>query len=139
VFHHLTDESTRLTVGTAHGRARLRQFAARAFVHGKMRLVCEEFSKTTPKSELLKPFWPSLGVSGNKDIRIIVKGFIDLQEQRHAADYDLSRPFTRHEANTAADQAREAMDAWDRLKAGSEEIALLFALPLMLWPGLSGR
>jgi len=139
LFHYLAEECTRLIVGAAHHRAPFRQFAARALVHAKMKSVCEEFAKPMPKHDLLKPFWPTLQVANNPDVRTLAKNFIELQEQRHAADYDSSRRFTRHEANTAADQAQEAMDAWDQLKAQHGDLALLFALSLMLWPGLSGR
>src|SRR5437016_2101551 len=99
LFHYLIDECTRMIVGTAHNRVGLRQFAARAFIHGKMKAVCEEFAKSTPKNELLKPFWNTLNVSNNLEVRTIAENFIDLQEQRHAADYDLSRRFTRNDAN----------------------------------------
>lgn len=139
LFHYLIEECTRLTIGTAHSRVQLRQFAGRAFVHGKMKSVCEEFTKPTPRSELLQPFWARLRVHATPEIRTIAENFIDLQGDRHAADYDLSRNFTRHDANTAADQAKDAMDAWDVLKVQHEEVALLFALSLMLWPGLGVR
>jgi hypothetical protein len=138
-FHYLIEECARLTVGASHDRAPFREFAGRAFVHGKMKAVCEEFAKTTPKSELLKPFWANLQVANNLEVRTIAENFIDLQEQRHAADYDLSRHFSRQDANIAADQAEEAIEAWNKLKGQHEDLALLFALSLMLWPGLTGR
>jgi uncharacterized protein (UPF0332 family) len=139
VFHFLIEECTRIAVGTAHDRARFRQFAGRAFVHGKMKSVCEEFTKNLPKSELLKPFWSMYQVSTNMQIKTIAQNFIDLQEQRHSADYDLSWYFTRDEATTSIDKAQEIMDAWGVLKAQHAELSLLFALSLMLWPGLIGR
>jgi uncharacterized protein (UPF0332 family) len=139
LFHYLIEECARLTVGAAHERAPFRQFAGRAFVHAKMKAACEEFAKTSPKSELLKPFWAGFQVANNLEVRTIAENFIDLQEQRHAADYDLSRRFSRQDANIAADQAQEAIEAWKKLKAQQEKLALLFALSLMLWPGLSGR
>ncbi len=139
LFHYLIAACTRLTVGAAHGRGHLREFAGRTFVHGKMKAVCEEFAKTMPKSELLKPFWPRLAVARNQDIQTIARNFIELQERRHAADYDLAWRPTRSDANAAADQAKEAIDAWNRLKSQDMELSLLFALSLMLWPGLSGR
>ncbi|MBI4027035.1 MAG: hypothetical protein HY360_18770 [Verrucomicrobia bacterium] len=138
LFHFLIEECTLLTIGTAHNRVRLRQFAGRAFVHGKMKAVCEEFVKTTPR-DLLEPFWQSLHVPSIPDVRILAENFIALQQQRHAADYNLSRRFKRHEANRAVDLAQEAFDAWRRLKRRHTELALLFALALMLWPGLGGR
>jgi uncharacterized protein (UPF0332 family) len=139
LFHYLIEDCTRLVVGTAHHRAPFRQFASRAFVHAKMKAVCEEFLKTTPKHELLRPFWPTLRIANNSEIQTIANSFIVLQVQRHAADYDLSRHFTRDDAHLAARQSQEAMDAWKRLKTQHEELSLFFALALMLWPGLSGR
>ncbi len=139
LFHYLIEECASKTVGTAHDLAPFRQFSGRAFVHGKMKSVCQEFARTTPKSELLKPFWSTLNVPNASDVKTVARNFIELQETRHAADYDLSRRFMRHDANTAAEQAREAIDAWRRLKQQQEELALLFALALMLWPGLTGR
>ena len=138
-FHFLIEEATRLTIGAGHNRSALRQFASRAFVHGKMKIACDEFTRATPKSDALKSFWPALGVPTNADSKTVALNFIDLQEARHDADYNLSRHFTRQDAATAADKTQDAIDAWDRLKAANEPLALLFALSLMLWPGLSGK
>src|SRR2546428_10094131 len=79
LFHHLIEACARLTVGAAHDRALFRQFAGRAFVHGKMKVVCEEFAKTTPRSELLRPFWINLQVANHLEVRTIAENFIDLQ------------------------------------------------------------
>ena len=119
---------------------RYRPLITRCFTTcAKMKAACEEFLKRTPRSDLLQPFWPTLQVATNVEVRTIAQNFVDLQEQRHAADYDLSTRFSRMEALTAADRVEEAMDAWDVLKAGNEQLALLFALSLMLWPGLGAR
>ncbi len=139
LFHYLIEECTKLTVGTAHNRARLRHFAGRAFVHSKMKAVCEEFTKSTPKSELLKPFWNELQVPANAEVRTIAMNFVELQGLRHSADYELARHFSRKDATTAVAQAAESIDAWKQLKAQQEELSLLMALSLMLWPGLTGR
>jgi uncharacterized protein (UPF0332 family) len=139
LFHFLIEEATRLTVGAGHNRTALRQFAGRAFVHGKMKSVCDEFTKATPKSDALKPFWPAFGVQASVDLKTVAENFIDLQEARHDADYNLSRPFTKQDAKTASDKTQDAVEAWNRLKAANEPLALLFTLSLMLWPGLSGK
>jgi uncharacterized protein (UPF0332 family) len=116
LFHFLGEEATKLIVGTAHNRTALRQFAGRALVHAKMKNVCEEFIKGTPKSDLLKPFWPALHVAASGDIKTVSEAFINLQDLRHAADYDLTQSFTRQDAEEAAGQAKDAMEAWDRSK-----------------------
>lgn len=139
LFHFLIEEATRMAVGTAHDLVELRQFAGRAFVHGKMKNVCDEFTKRQPSNHLLRPFWPRMGVNLDADLRTVVENFIELQELRHGADYDLARTFTRQQAETAADQSRDAFDAWSRLKTNHQTLAQFFALSLMLWPGLSGR
>jgi hypothetical protein len=133
------EHCTRLTVVAGHDRLALRQFARRAFVHAKMKAVCEEFLKTAPRSELLQSFWPALHVTTNVEVQTIARNFVDLQEQRHASDYDLSARFSRQEALAAADLAEEAMEAWDSLRSSHEQLALLFALSLMLCPGLGTR
>jgi hypothetical protein len=104
-----------------------------------MKSVCEEFIKSTPKSDLLKPFWPMFQVGASADIRTVAATFINLQELRHAADYDLAHTFTRQDADTAADLAKDAIEAWNRVRAANEQLAFLFVLSLMLWPGLAGR
>lgn len=138
LFHYLGEHCTRLTVGAGHERLALRQYVGRAFVHGKMKAVCEEFLKTTPK-DILQPFWPTLHVTTNIEVKTIARNFVDLQEQRHTADYDLSAKLSRAEALAAADLAEEAMDAWDSLKGSNEQLAQLFAMSLMLWPALGSR
>lgn len=147
LFHFLIEEATRLAVGTTHDQKDLRDFAGRAFVHGKMKSVCEEFTKTTPRSDLLRPFWLTLQTPLNPDLATVATHFVDLQNARHDADYNLAKLFKRADARIAAEQAREAMDAWGRLKnsthatdaAKHKKLASLFALSLMLWPGLSGK
>jgi uncharacterized protein (UPF0332 family) len=139
LFHFLAEESTKLSVGGAHNRTKLRQFAGRALVHAKMKNVCDEFTRAIPRSDLLKPFWPTLNVAASADIVTVASTFTDLQELRHMADYDLTRSFTRQDAESAADQAKDAIDAWIRVRTANEPLASLFALSLMLWPGLGAR
>jgi hypothetical protein len=88
-------EATLLLVGAAHADIRLRQLAARAFVHGKMKSLCKEFLKTNPQvvHELLSPFWSTFNVVNNQQIRAVAQTFIDLQDERHDADYNVSSCF----------------------------------------------
>ena len=138
-FHFLIEEVTRLTIGSGHNRTALRHFAGRAFLHGQMKAVCEEFTKATPKSVALKPFWLAYAVQGNADLKAIAESFIELQKARHAADYNPAAKFARHDAESASDQTRDAIAAWNRLKSKHENLALLFAVSLMVWPGLTGK
>ncbi len=139
LFHLLIDEGTALIIGGANQRLSLRHFAARSFIHGRMKNVCEEFRKSKPRSPQLQLLWPQFNPPANADLSTVVDAFVQLQEQRHDADYNLSRSFTRSEAMLAVGEVAGALEAWSRLKRTDRELALFFALSLMIWPGLSGR
>jgi len=45
LFHFLGEEITRQIIGAGNDQSELRHFAARAFVHVRMKEVCQEFAK----------------------------------------------------------------------------------------------
>lgn len=139
LFHFLAEEITRQIVGAGHDQTHLRHFAARAFVHGKMKEVCQEFAKTTPSSKLLKHWWNLLPVATSPEVKTVAESFIELQNLRHAADYNFASSLAKQEAINAANRAQEAMTAWRQLQSKQPRIANLFGLSLVLWPGLSGH
>lgn len=57
LFHFLIEETTRQIIGAAHEHAQFRHFAARAFVHGKMKTACEEFPF---RFAFIGVYWPLL-------------------------------------------------------------------------------
>lgn len=103
VFHFLIEESTALLFGTGHGDAAFRQLAARAFIHAKMKSVCAEFVKPNPLhvNPLLRTFWQRFGIANSQPTRLVAQTFIDLQDDRHTADYDLTVSFSRQDALNA--------------------------------------
>jgi len=141
LFHFLIEESTALICGAGQEDQHLRQLASRAFVHVKMRSVCREFVKPNPQDvhDLLQPFWSRLGIANNHQVRLVAQTFIDLQDDRHTADYDPSVSFSRQDALNAALRADTAVNAWRQLKTANPQIARLFAIALILWPSLAGR
>ncbi len=141
LFHFLIEESTALLCGAGRGDTAFRQLAARAFVHGKMRSACAEFLKPNARQvhALLQPFWTSLAIANSPQAQLIAQAFIDLQDDRHAANYDLSVSFSRPIALSAVTRAEAAVTAWRHLKATNPEACRLYALVLMLWPSLAGR
>ena len=48
------------------------------------------------------------------DLKLVADAFVELQEARHKADYDLSSDFGRQEALSKVDSARQAFEAWER-------------------------
>lgn len=139
LFHFLIEEATKLSFGTQRTRAGLRHFAGRSLSHSKMKLVCTEFLKPTPSSKLLRPWWRRLPIAGDGDLRLVADTFVDMQLQRHNADYDLDATVVRSDALNAVANVQSAIDAWRRLLRKQPEIANLFAAALLLWPGLSAR
>jgi uncharacterized protein (UPF0332 family) len=136
LFHFIGEESARALIGGGAPHKGLRQLACRSLAHGKVKSVCIEFQKTTPRQSL-EPFWTSMRVAANADLREICKTFADLQQARHAADYDQSQSVSRASALDACKQAREAIDAWYRLKSSDPVLLHFFATVLILWPGLT--
>jgi uncharacterized protein (UPF0332 family) len=141
LFHFLIEESALLLFGAAPADLPFRQLAARAFVHGKMRSVCLEFVKPNPQQVhvLLQPFWIPLGIAPNQQARLIAQTFIDLQDDRHSADYDVSLVFSRQDALNSVTRAEAAVAAWRQMKSATPEICRLYATTLILWPSLAGR
>lgn len=145
LFHFVGDESAKLFVGTGPQRKSARNLARRAIVHSKLKAVCLEFLRPNPKAVVIKEFWESaenhdpLGIVGDPDFAILGKNLCDLQAKRHEADYNFARNLSRQDAFDACDQAEAAMEAWKHLKQDKPEALRLFAMAILLWPGLSGR
>jgi hypothetical protein len=134
-----------VVIGAGPKAKPFRDFARRAISHKELKNVCKEFEKPTPKPGILKNFWNQstdadpLSIIGDSDFATICVAVQDLQDQRHRADYDFSKQFSRTDALDAYRKVSEAMDAWDRLKKTKAEALKLFAMSILLWPGVSGR
>jgi hypothetical protein len=71
------------------------------------------------------------GYSTPSDLKIVANTFMELQEARHAADYDLSRTFRRQEALDFVASAREAFQAWERVRKTDD--ARVYLASFLLW------
>lgn len=138
LFHFLIEESTVLVVGAVHKNKPLRQLVGRGFTHTAMRDASAEVGKRTPR-DLLKPFWALYFISSNTTLERLAAAFVDLQQERHRADYDLSQPLTLDEADALVQQARRAMSDWKSLKKNDPEIAQFYALSLFCWSNWKTR
>ncbi|HCN78982.1 MAG TPA: hypothetical protein DIT13_17590 [Verrucomicrobiales bacterium] len=141
LFHFLIEEAALVVCGAAHADQRMRQMAGRAFDHGKMKSLCREFVKQNAQQvhSLLQTFWPQFNIPGSQHIRLVAQTFIDLQEERHEADYDMSVVFSRQEALNAVSRVDAAIHSWRHLKQASRDTCRLFAISLALWPSLASR
>lgn len=138
LFHFLIEEAVLLVVGTAYSDKSLRQLIGRAFTHTAMKDVSSEMGKGTPR-DLLKPFWLLYSIPTCASLQAVASAFVDLQNERHRADYDLSQPFTQREADSLVNRARSALADWELLKRNHPEVARFYALMLLHWNGLKAR
>jgi hypothetical protein len=88
LFHFLIDEACRILLGTPWKDRALRAVLARAFDHGAMASASKSFQGGTLPDHL-RPVLK--GSPLPKDLIKVASAFVSLQEQRHWADYDLSR------------------------------------------------
>ena len=74
--------------------------------------------------------WKSaLGAGGvSAKLMAVADAFVELQEARHDADYDLSRVYTRREATDLVKRTRRAFAAWKKCRENQDAHVYLIAL-----------
>jgi hypothetical protein len=103
---------------------RLRDQARRAFAHLEMKNACEQLTKSsTMLSRLLKPPLEA-------ELLLVAKVFIELQQKRHAVDYDLTQAFNRTNVLALIANAKMARAGWSKIR--NEPNAVVFLAALLL-------
>jgi hypothetical protein len=126
LFHLLVDAATRVILPAKDKT--LRGQLARSFTHQRMREAAQEVTTSSANGS---KGWFQLGPTlPSADLRSVAQAFIDLQQARHDADYNLAQPFRRSHVQGHVATARDAFENWKRIQ-GSEE-ARLFLLALLL-------
>jgi len=59
---------------------------------------------------------PGGGYTTPDHLKTVANTFVSLQQARHEADYDLSPTFRRQEALDFVESARQAFEAWERVR-----------------------
>lgn len=134
LFHLLTDEAASLVAGAAgpvKSRTDLRRLVGRAFTHTQIKNACGEMVKGTPV-DILKPFWSDLEIPHQSELIALAKAFLNVQEERHRADYDLSHAFTRAEVQVILERVEKATQDWQKLKKDHRRVAHFFALSMIM-------
>ena len=120
LFHFLVREATGLT-GGGDG---LRSVIGRAYSHAEMKKACQQFVRP---AGLESPLREAVGAVP-ADLVLVTRTFIDLQEARHDADYNLTERFNRPDTLVRINQVEAAMEAWGRIRATPAARAFLALL-----------
>jgi hypothetical protein len=123
LFHLLIDEAAGQFFDVPE---KLRAIVQRAFNHSDMRKLCEEMARPVPKNSLGNVLAEPI----NAKLRNVAKTFVELQDSRHLADYDVSEPFDAIRARLLLDRAEEAFSDWEDEKDSTNAKVFLAALLL---------
>ncbi len=135
LFHLLVaDGARRLSPAKPDG---LRALVQRAFNHGDMRNVCKGFADGHEAAvRNRQPGQPPPAtrrlITLPLDLRLfsVAQTFVDLQELRHEADYNLDRQWRRLDVLSTVRIARQAFADWSAIRA--TPTAAVFAAALLL-------
>lgn len=107
----------------------LRGRVRRAFAHAEMKKVCQQFRQGNV-ANLSSALQGLVTQPLSQDIAIIADAFVELQEARHAADYDPSELFIRPDVLAMIDLVDQAFTAWRVVKDTPNANVFLAALLL---------
>jgi hypothetical protein len=103
----------------------LRQQAQRAFMHGEMKRACEQFAK--PGAGNLAHL---VNAPIQPELNRVAAAFVDLQEARHSADYEVSQSLDRVSVLQTIDKAKKAIADWRLVRNSANANVFLAALLL---------
>jgi uncharacterized protein (UPF0332 family) len=135
VFHLLVDEACRIQIGAQRNQAPFRQVLGRAFAHGVMKEACKSFGGGTLKKGVAKGLPAGFTIPG--EIRELAETFVDLQDNRHLADYDLTERFKRSEVLVLIAEVRKHSETFRNLASSNEK--RFFLACLWAWKELANR
>jgi len=135
VFHLLVDEACRVQIGAQHNQAPFRQVLGRAYTHGVMKETCKSFGGGTLKKGVAKGLPTGFTIPG--EIQRLADAFVDLQDYRHLADYDLTERFKRSDVLTLITEVRKHSEKFRNLPPSNE--TRFFLACLWAWKELANR
>lgn len=139
LFHFLVREVCRGVIGTQYPGRGYRHSIARAFAHSTMKDVCISFAGGQLPKSVVGPLPKSS--AGHylvvKPIQTIAATFVDVQEKRHLADYDLSKQFKRSEVLALIEQTGAHIAEFSNLPASHDR--QFFLVCLLTWKELRNR
>jgi hypothetical protein len=105
----------------------LRAQVRRAFVHADMKALCRQFAGRTGLSNHVQPL---VSLPLDAGLISVARTFVELQDERHAADYDVGQSFSRFEVLDMIGRVQTAFDDWSQIRATPTAAVFLTALLL---------
>jgi hypothetical protein len=124
LFHRLIDDGiARLASGANQPEA-----FGRAFGHTDMKKICQHLQKSPLPPQITAFFGPAVPT----ELKNVAAAFIELQDLRHAADYDRGRspPFSKADARDAVGRVETAFRDWEQVR--TTPAAQVFLVLLLL-------
>jgi hypothetical protein len=125
VFHTILIAAADETVGAAHRSTPNYALAYRSIDHRSLRALCVEIQKSSLPTKYRR-YEPVGGFS--RFMRIVAVSVVELQDARHAADYDPLVFLKRSEASLAVRTARRAARRFSNAGARSRKAFLTLLL-----------
>jgi hypothetical protein len=125
LFHQINGDAAKLIAPNVPAKTNHR--IQRWFEHSEMKRICGRFIP----AQLDHPLLGLIGSSPSSDLQTVARNFIQLQDARHSADYDLSYQLNKTDAMRCVGLTVETMKAWKNLEGSAE--ANIFILSLLLW------
>jgi hypothetical protein len=127
LFHLLVSEGSRLLA--PHQPPNLRAQVRRAFSHGDMKAVCRQFGSSN-MTRIAAGTRALIDAPLENELRSVASAFVELQEARHGADYDVRVSFNRLDVLGKINMTQQAFADWRRVRGKPNAAAFLAALLL---------
>ncbi len=116
IFHFLLDEIGQKILGAHGGLLARRRILARTVSHKALRTALDRVrGNVADKSvtDFLKPVGAAIGpVAVPAFVRNVANAFVDAQDKRLEADYDLNETLSEADARVLAKRVKSGIDAW---------------------------
>jgi uncharacterized protein (UPF0332 family) len=122
LFHLLIGEVVERMVPATPPSLRAR--VSRSLQHGELKEACIDFRKPSPPQKLR----PLLGAPISVDLCAFAEIFVDLQDQRHVADYDTDLKLSLPAVMSSVVKAEAAFSHWRAIRSTTEANVFLAAL-----------
>jgi hypothetical protein len=128
IFHFLIDEACNSFIGRSSERGALRGVVARAFQHGEMSRASASFAGARLPPRLARVLGhPEIGI----ELARLAGAFVEAQEKRHQADYNVLSTFIRQDVLTLLDRIESSIQGWEAVRSAPE--SQMFLVSLLFW------